>query len=306
MKRLIVLLTTLLTGCAFGGTIKPETLQDFNKVTVKVMGKGGGGSGVILKSSKSGSYILTNRHVCNIATRGGVLKIITSERKSFNVEKYKFSKKHDICVAKVSADLGYSTKISQRRTKFGEEVTVSGHPYLYPNMIKTGHMSGDMTISIVTGWAECTKKEYKETWLCSWFGKLPIVSRLESQTASFSIAGGNSGSAVFNSDGEITALVYAGSGKGMSPAILVPHEYITSFIRDEISKVSWNKLDNSYVYGRVAASEKAITFDGKVQKSMEDLTSINLKFPAIHSEEQEKFITTYNCMKRGTGLCLVK
>lgn len=288
----------------FGKTIKPTTIKDFNKVTVMVKGNSGGGSGVILQSTKTASYILTNRHVCAIA-KSGSLQIITNDRKKYDVEKYKFSKKHDVCIAKVTANLIYSTKLASERSSFGESITVSGHPYLYPNMVQKGHMSEDMTISIVTGFAECEKKDYKNFRLCSWLGKLPIISRLESQTASVYVAGGNSGSAIFNEEGEITALVYAGRGRGLSPAILVPHEYIVKFLKEEIQTVKWNNIKNSYIYGKKNSSKK-FNFKGVVKKSTENLIKIDLKFPAIKSKSQDKFISTYECLKKGESLCLIK
>lgn len=310
MKKLLMALCGLfaLGSTAFAGElIKPSSVQEFNKLTVRITNDYSGGTGVILKSTSTGSYVLTNKHICDLSKEGD-LTVFTYDGKAYRVEKFKPSSKHDLCLVKVAADLKYNSRVAAERSKFGDAVTVTGHPYLYPTMVKQGHMSGDMTIEIITEWTKCTKDDYEKSWICSWYGELPVISTLESQTASFSIAGGNSGSAVFNSDGEIVGVVYAGSGKGMSPAILVPHEYILNFVKKEIKKGKWQTVNNSYVYGRESSRNfRSNNIRGTVINDTKELMNFkNLAFPAIKSNKLDRFINIYNCLKEGSKLCFTK
>ena len=311
MKKVITVIMSALglsLTAQAGELLRPTTMDEFKKVTVKIEGSKAGGTGVIYRSTSTGSYLLTNKHICELGKESS-LTVTTTTGQKYQAEKFKASERHDVCVIKVSVNLKYNTKIAKNRAGFGDAVTVTGHPYLYPTMVKTGHVSEDMTIKILTGWADCTKEEYKKLPVCAWFGGLPIVSTLESQTASFTIAGGNSGSAVFNSSGEIVGLVYAGSGKGMSPAILVPHEYVLNFVKNEVknSKIKWNKITNKYIIGRTLSSKTRKAVRGVIITSTKQLFDLHdLVFPAIKSNTLNRFIDTYNCVQEGGKLCFAK
>jgi hypothetical protein len=87
------------------------------------------------------------------------------------------------------------------------------------------------------GMKPCTIDDMKDpngALLCFFLGGFPIERTFESQVISATIQAGNSGSAVYNNNGEVAGLVFAGSGD-LSYALIVPQEYIENFIRNELS-----------------------------------------------------------------------
>ena len=59
---------------------------------------------------------------------------------------------------------------------------------------------------------------------------IPIVKQYTTRTTDALIAPGSSGSGVYNTSGNLVAVVFAGYGRGLSQGILVPWEYIYSFL----------------------------------------------------------------------------
>lgn len=195
-----------------------------------------GGSGVVISKSQRQSQVLTNAHVCEILETGGI--VTTTGGDSHTVSEYKVSEQHDLCLITVNADLKFVAPVARRSPKMYEEATISGHPKLLPNVVATGHFSGNKVINVLVKWRECTEEDFEddETALaCLFFdGKLPIVRSYETVLVTAMIMPGSSGSAVYNSDLEISGLVFAGSGE-MSYAYIVPLEFIQNFLEKEVN-----------------------------------------------------------------------
>jgi len=208
----------------------PVTLEDFRSVTVQVTVPDGstGGTGTILTSSIAGSVIVTNAHVCELVENGGL--VVTTQGK-FAVQKILKDPDHDLCLVGVTVNLGLKSKIASSTPKPGSNVRISGHPYLLPHMLVSGHLSNTMQVELITELLECSEEDFsKSPMICMLLGGMPIVRVYNATTSSALIAPGNSGSAVYNDEGHIVALVFAGIGRAVSPALLVPHEYIVSFL----------------------------------------------------------------------------
>src|SRR5690606_16171617 len=131
-----------------------------------------------------------------------------------------------------------NTFLSAYSPKVGENVTVAGHPFLNPFTISEGYMSNNIIVDLIVGVRECTKKELRGSLdvalLCLFLGGIPIVKTFNSAYITAIIAPGNSGSAVYNSNGEIVGLVFAGKGRDLSHGIIVPHVYIRDFLVREV------------------------------------------------------------------------
>lgn len=221
----------------------PSTYADYARVTAMITNAAGnhGGTGVILWSTPTLSAVLTNAHVCALAKKGAVVH--TNRGKSF-VSSYQVSNSHDLCLIKVHSDLGYNTEVSETAPVLYDEATVTGHPQLLPTIIKRGNFSEKKLIEIMTGFRPCTKEEYEgpSAGMCVFFGGIPVIRTFESQVIGAFIAGGNSGSAVFDSTGRIAGLVFAGSG-GYGPGLIVPQEYVYNFLYGEIEHLKVQKPD---------------------------------------------------------------
>lgn len=235
----LVVLVSVITIVAVSGnlvmdnTIKPTTPKEASKVTVAIVRRDfrSGGSGVILSSSSKESKILTNRHVCSVVVNGGV--VVTATGAQYAVTGYKKSQIHDICLITVAADLRYSTELASRAPEEFSPAAVSGHPSLLPTVVTNGHFSGKMVIDVLEEVVPCSEDDIKNNpLLCMFFGGIPKANSYESQLVTATIQPGSSGSAVYNENGEISGLVFAGSGD-LGYALIVPYEYVADFVFHE-------------------------------------------------------------------------
>lgn len=191
-----------------------------------------GGTGVILSSSKTESKILTNSHVCRVVERGGFVEATSG---TYPVVSYKHNPNHDLCIISVNSDLKTNTRVASRAPHaYSEAASISGHPALLPNVITTGHFSGNRIVPVMTGVKKCTKedREGQYGFLCAMFGIKPIIKLYDATLVTATIMPGSSGSAVYNSDGELSNLAFAGSGQ-IGYAWTVPYDAVVAFLSTE-------------------------------------------------------------------------
>jgi S1-C subfamily serine protease len=234
---LILFMAATITQAAFN----PKTNADFYDTSVRVynLEMNSGGTGSIFRSYKNASHILTNKHVCALIKPGGY---VNYKNKDYIITHYKEYKRHDLCLVRINKGLKISLNISQTISKVSQTVYVSGHPNLLPHIVTKGHISDNMDIQIITGNRPCNKKEIiEDPARCSFFGGMPIIEVSESTVVSNLIKPGSSGSAVFNSAGELVGVVYAGSGRGFSHGFIVPHIYLLYFVQNA-HRQSWVRV----------------------------------------------------------------
>jgi hypothetical protein len=233
-----ILLSTLAALLVIAGMMKLASVLSTNDIVasaVMITNNSGnhGGTGVILRSNRSKSEILTNSHVCKVVEQGG---LVTTKTGSYAVTSYKHSKLHDICLITVNADLGVNTPVAKRApVLYYEAASISGHPALLPNIVTNGHFSGKRIISVMIGVKQCTESELQDPRLglpCILMGGLPIIKRYESTLVSATIMPGSSGSGVFNASQQLAGLAFAGSGD-LGYAWTVPFEALKNFLNRE-------------------------------------------------------------------------
>ena len=199
-----------------------------NTVMLVNSASGAGGSGTVITSSPTESWILTNEHVCELVTKRR--SFAKHQSKEYLIEAYVKYPDHDLCLVMVKEDLKIHTKISSEPPKFGERIRISGHPKLAPRTISTGHISDKLLITLISRVEECTEEQMKSNIWCTFFGVIPVIRTYSSLGTSAYVAPGSSGSAVYNSRDEIVAVVFAGRGRDLSTGILVPWEYVYDFV----------------------------------------------------------------------------
>lgn len=208
------------------------------EATVKVvrMDERSGGTGVILHSDKF-SFVLTNNHVCEVVKNGGF--VITDNNTKYLVVSYRQSKLHDLCLITVDGNLGVETNVSSDAPFLYDAATVSGHPSLLPTIITSGHYSQNIIGQIMVGVKPCSVEDYNGPYgiYCIFMGGLPIIRSYEMTVVSATIKPGSSGSAVYNSNGEITNLIFAGSGE-LGYGLAVPYPYLVNFLSKELSSLT--------------------------------------------------------------------
>ena len=174
------------------------------------------------------SEILTNRHVCEVVQNGG--KVIFTNGERHLIKSLKKDSDHDLCIIVVPTKAKNKASIASTRPLFYEEATISGHPSLLPNVVTKGHFSGTQLIEVFVGIRECTKEEESAAYdMCAFFGGMPVIETYESVLVTATIMAGSSGSGVYNSNGELAALAFAGT-RGLSYAYVVPYEFVITFV----------------------------------------------------------------------------
>lgn len=200
-------------------------------VTIKNMAETSGGSGVIIRSGRKGSLILTNKHVCKLIDQdGGIVEDIDHVKHvPFDIKE---DTNHDLCTLRIAENMHINLRIARDEPELGDEAIIVGHPSLLPVLITKGSFSETILIKIADGMRECTEAEKVDPMTslgCMLQGGMQIVITREARVVSATIMPGSSGSPVFNSRGELSGLVFAGS-QGLSYGMIVPLGYIRRFL----------------------------------------------------------------------------
>lgn len=239
MKLFSIVFIIMLTACTANPTVSASYRSENTDATVMItnLSKNSGGSGVVLFSTETLSHVLTNAHVCGVVKNGGI--VTTTTGRSGFVVSFTTSKTHDLCLIDVAADLGAFTRVANNPPNIYDEATISGHPHLLPNIVTKGHFSGKQIIPVMIGSRTCTESESTNSdtaLFCALVGRLPIIRSYEAIVVSATIQPGSSGSGIFNSNHDLSALVFAGAGD-LGYAFAVPQEYIEFFLHHELSSL---------------------------------------------------------------------
>jgi S1-C subfamily serine protease len=232
-KRILVLVGLVVVLAAFKFT-HPTGKTDLHNTSVMITNRdqNHGGTGIIIASSPEKSYVLTNAHVCKVVTGGGV--VVTNGGGVFQANSVKISEVSDLCILSVLNNLKYNAFIAAKGPEMYDDVLVSGHPALMPNIISKGHLSGQSIIQVMTGLRPCTADD--NPLICAFVGGMPIVKSYQSRLVSATIMPGSSGSGVYNSSKQLIGVVFAGQGD-FGYGWTVPYEQLVNFVQNESPKI---------------------------------------------------------------------
>lgn len=228
----LIILSLFLSGCTHNLSVAKLAKAS---VTITNLQKNSGGSGTIIQSGPDSSLILTNGHVCKLALNGAL--VTTDDNKSYPVVSYVLSKAHDLCLIKIAVNLGIQTEVATEAPPTYSKAIIVGHPSLLPTIVTSGHFSGKHVIGVMMGYRDCTPAESADPqagiFCLLGGGKIPEVKNFDAIVVSALIMPGSSGSAIYNAEGKISALVFAGRDQlGYSES--VPQEYINFFLTKEL------------------------------------------------------------------------
>lgn len=159
------------------------------------------GTGVVIYADHGKSYILTNKHIGGSSTYCGQ-KVFTQNRfDPVPSSTIAVSDKTDLALLQVNTPL-VATNIASKELDIGESAMVVGAPYCQDWVLDTGYTSRK-SLNVLGSWAH----------------------RLALHTYP-----GNSGSPVYDNDGSVTGLIYAGHRGIPSMGFYIPLESIQDFL----------------------------------------------------------------------------
>lgn len=273
LKKYLLNAAVFLAAYSVGHYFSNPTDIHRNAVMIVTKAENSGGTGIIWKSTTEGSYVLTNKHVCNAIKNGGIVK---SDTERYQVQSTLESEVSDLCLVYVPANLDQNTKVATSSPKRFSEEKVSGHPALMPTVITTGHFSGRQIISVMSGTRPCTDAD-KDNMFCTFFGIIPVIKSYDSQLVTSTIMPGSSGSGVYNKSNELSGVVFAGSGE-FGYGWIVPHDQVAQFLQKEVYTGTWATLDQTL--NQPATPEKSNVKD-MVKKCVEATDPIIVQFCKI-------------------------
>lgn len=199
------------------------------------VGLKGGGTGFYVKADSGKTYIMSNRHICDIESNE-FLKIRDSRNKLKDAHVIEISKESDLCLIEpVEKIEGFDIAKSIGN---GDTIYYIGHPRLQPITMVSGEAVGYRKISVFAGIVSNKKDELKCTanvdmaiekitvpGLSPFQIKLkmkdpnPSTLKVCIQTnkalfTTFQIYPGASGSPIIDAFGRLVSVVYAGPGDG--------------------------------------------------------------------------------------------
>lgn len=282
MSKFILLFTLLFSQLVLAsGYNDPKTVSELRETSVRILNleETSGGTGVIFRSFNNATHILTNKHVCRLIEPGG---IVDHNGTKYLITHYKKFEQHDLCLVRIQVNLNINIEIAESLMKVSSKSVVSGHPQLLPNIVTTGHLSDRQDIEIVSGLRKCTPEDLvNDPMTCSFLGGYPVIQTFDSQILSNLIMPGNSGSAVYNKDGKLIGIIFAGNGRGFSFGYMVPQIYLYYFTQNA-HNFPWVKVgtpvDDKGMIDRVFNYEKCkeVQFKDDSYKTIKELcNSVN-------------------------------
>lgn len=207
------------------------------KYSVKVMGlQGGHGSGFQI-THEGRNYILTNKHVCEMAIGGKIGVKYDSMDFHYIVYVQKVSDKHDLCLVESPAQYVKSGLSIAKSLKSGDYVAIFGYPHDLPGTYSDGMYSGDVTLEWVDEFTPaCTGRKETRVIFDIFNGNDPFqqvdvcITELLSGVVTSTIYPGNSGSPVVNKNGEVVGVAYAGRPGVIFANYMVPLQFVQEFI----------------------------------------------------------------------------
>lgn len=237
---LVTALTVFSTGCvkekSFSNTEKNFDRYQFRNTAkrhvVKVMGlEGGHGSGFVT-IHKGKSYIISNRHVCNIQKDEDYMYIQYAESDVKHlVKKIKIAKEHDLCALENVRSTNFGGfKLAEKMPRIGEQVFSFGFPHGSPATMMDGEFTGEKEIYMPKEYEKDGSCDGLEKELNTFFGTLTVCGdNYPTFQTTTTVYPGNSGSALINQKGEAIGVIFA-KGGAIVENFSVPLDYLKRFV----------------------------------------------------------------------------
>lgn len=231
LKR--ILASILLTGSTLFLAISAPSIHnqylryEVGESVVQVLSPNGtsGGTGFAVQGASGEHYIMTNKHVCEVAVNN-VVVIKRDGDKPYPRQVVYRDNKHDLCLIEGNSEYSPLT-IATFAPEKGDLHYVVGHPGLRQLTTSMGEYIGYFNVRLldyVDKKSQCKGEIFElgpleqffmqREWVC--------VRTYKSYSSTAVIYGGNSGSPVVNALGNVIAVAFAGSTQQERDNFLVP------------------------------------------------------------------------------------
>lgn len=212
-----------------------ESIQHFRQKigpkTVRITGLSSGGTGFFVEGESGNTYIMTNKHICELRDNEGFLNVeIVGKKRKYKKRVLEISTEHDLCLVEGMPNMA-GLKIA-KKLNVGEGLAILGHPKLFALTVSLGQYIEEANIDV----AVSNKKPRqivkpinpKKRVVPALFGYR--VKRFKSARIVAYSRGGNSGSPIVNMNGEVISVLFAGSRADVMETYGVPLRYVQDFI----------------------------------------------------------------------------
>lgn len=174
-----------------------------------------GGTGFAVSSPSGNTYTVTNNHVCG-AAEDGKMAARWDDGTSVILTVIETDPDHDLCLLTPLPKTD-GLVVSDTELDLYDPVFVIGHPRLNPVTYAEGYITARENIGLVNETFEtrdaCEKAGNKWEEFPTIFGVVQVcIKEYDAIETSVVIYPGNSGSPVFNQDGEIAGVIFVGDG----------------------------------------------------------------------------------------------
>ncbi len=194
-----------------------------------------GGTGFQITAPSGKHYVMTNRHICELADGEDNL-VVTSERSNDESKLHVLFKSEisDLCLLSEAfswGGLSFASGVS-----IGDSIHLLGHPKLQPLTLSSGELIGYRTIRTaerVDKPEDC--KDHLDSILNFFTGEQIYICSKDSFAAQMFVysRGGSSGSPVVNIFGNVVGILFAGNPEDAFESYAVPLSQIKAFLKDK-------------------------------------------------------------------------
>ncbi len=175
-------------------------------ITNKAGNSGGTGFEVRAKSGKV--FTLTNSHVCGLQNEKGIVWASSATMRKIPLHVIEKSDITDLCLlTPVGASKGLELADS---VEIGEQIGLVGHPRLMPITLSKGELIGYAQVEVLAEQMPCEKEGGMYHTVNTSWGPV-CLEIIKAGLTNVPALGGNSGSPVVNINGNVVAVLFAGS-----------------------------------------------------------------------------------------------
>lgn len=167
-----------------------------------------GGTGFEVRAKSGKVYTMTNSHVCGLQDEHGIVWASSATMRKIPLHVIEKSVNTDLCILTAVGD-SKGLQLADS-VEIGEQIGLVGHPRLMPITLSKGELIGYAQVQVLAEQTTCEKEVGMYHTVMSDWGPV-CLEILKAGLTNVPALGGNSGSPVVNIQGDVVAVLFAGS-----------------------------------------------------------------------------------------------